>query len=215
MACTRGSRSGELARSQSVARASIARSSACRWVPSAAGPPSGASVHVRPTASGRRVHAADVSSGSKAGPGSFDRVALNRSATSVRRGTAGRQHGVAAENSRWRRDAPWWPCVHSGRVPGTPPATLPEHAAREGRRRFASRQEIVRGPARRVGLLSPRFEGMVRDRLMSQFAVGGVELLMSGHSVVLGVSSLRGAGLLRCASSRRGTGVSPLRGFHP
>ena len=56
---------------------------------------------------------------------------------------------------------------------------------------------------------------MVRDRLMSQFAVGGVELLMSGHSVVLGVSSLRGAGLLRCASSRRGTGVSPLTGCHP
>ena len=46
---------------------------------------------------------------------------------------------------------------------------------------------------------------MVRDRLMSQFAVGGVELLMSGHSVVLGVSSLRGAGLLR----------SPLTGCHP
>ena len=50
---------------------------------------------------------------------------------------------------------------------------------------------------------SPRFEGMVRDRLMSQFAVGGVELLMSGHSVVLGVSSLRAAGPLRCASSHR------------
>ena len=151
---------------------------------------------------GGEIRTADVGSGSKAGPGSFDRAALNRSATPVRREISGRRHGVAAENSRWRRDAPWWPCVHSGRVPGTPPATLPEHAAREGRRRFASRQEIVRGPARRVGLLSPRFEGMVRDRLMSQFAVGGVELLMSGHSVVLGVSSLRGAGLLRCASSR-------------
>jgi hypothetical protein len=30
-----------------------------------------------------------------------------------------------------------------------------------------------------------------------------------------GVSPLRGAGLSRCASSHRGTGVSPLTGFHP
>ena len=34
-------------------------------------------------------------------------------------------------------------------------------------------------------------------------------------SVGLGVSPLRGAGLSRCASSYRGTGVSPLTGFHP
>ena len=31
----------------------------------------------------------------------------------------------------------------------------------------------------------------------------------------LGVSPLRGAGLSRCASSHRGTGVSTLTGFHP
>ena len=34
-------------------------------------------------------------------------------------------------------------------------------------------------------------------------------------SVGPGVSPLRGAGLSRCASSYRGTGVSPLTGFHP
>ena len=34
-------------------------------------------------------------------------------------------------------------------------------------------------------------------------------------AVCLGVSPLRGAGLSRCASSHRGTDVSPLTGFHP
>ena len=53
--CTKGSRGGEPARSQAARRASIALSAACRCVPSAAGPPSGARVQVRPTASGRRV----------------------------------------------------------------------------------------------------------------------------------------------------------------
>ena len=70
--------------------------------------------------------------GSKAGPGSFDCVALNRSATSVRRGTAGRQHGVAAENSRWRRDAPKWPCVwfeSLAHLPPPRPNMPPERAA--------------------------------------------------------------------------------------
>ena len=33
--------------------------------------------------------------------------------------------------------------------------------------------------------------------------------------LLLGASPLRGAGLSRCASSHRGTGVSPLTGFHP
>jgi hypothetical protein len=33
--------------------------------------------------------------------------------------------------------------------------------------------------------------------------------------VGLGVTLLRGAGLWRCASSHRGTGVSSLTGFHP
>ena len=55
MACTRGSRSGEPARSQAVRRASIARSAAYLRVPATAGPPSGASVDMRPTASGRRI----------------------------------------------------------------------------------------------------------------------------------------------------------------
>jgi hypothetical protein len=53
--CTKGSRGGEPARSQAARRASIALTAACRCVPSAAGPPSGARVQVRPTASGRRV----------------------------------------------------------------------------------------------------------------------------------------------------------------
>ena len=35
------------------------------------------------------------------------------------------------------------------------------------------------------------------------------------QSLVSGVSPLRGAGLSRCASSHRSTGVSPLTGVHP
>jgi len=38
---------------------------------------------------------------------------------------------------------------------------------------------------------------------------------MSLRVIGLGVSPLRGVGLSRCASSHRGTGVSPLTGFHP
>ena len=56
MACTRGSQSGEPARSQAARRASIAQSAAYLCVPTATGPPSGASAHVRTAASGRRVH---------------------------------------------------------------------------------------------------------------------------------------------------------------
>jgi hypothetical protein len=54
MACTRGSRSGEPARSQTLRYASIALSTAHRCVPSGAGPTTEACVGVRPAASGRR-----------------------------------------------------------------------------------------------------------------------------------------------------------------
>ncbi len=49
--------------------------------------------------------------------------------------------------------------------------------------------------------------------MASEFAceVGTMSLRSNG----LGVSPLRGAGLLRCASSHRGTGVSTLTGCHP
>lgn len=46
-------------------------------------------------------------------------------------------------------------------------------------------------------------------------AVSGVEVVRCQVPVGLGVSPLRGAGLSRCASSPRGTGVSPLTGVHP
>jgi len=45
--------------------------------------------------------------------------------------------------------------------------------------------------------------------------VGIIDGCICQVSVGLGVSPLRGAGLSRCASSHRGTGVSPLTGFHP
>jgi hypothetical protein len=54
MACTRGSRSGEPERSQTLRHASIALSTAHRCVPSVAGPKTEACMGVRPAASGRR-----------------------------------------------------------------------------------------------------------------------------------------------------------------
>ena len=66
------------------------------------------------------------------------------------------------------------------------------------------------------GLLLPRFEWVVQQ-LLHAAVLGAMALLVRCCHVPvgLGVSPLRRAGLLRCASSHRGTVVSALTGFHP
>jgi hypothetical protein len=66
----------------------------------------------------------------------------------------------------------------------------------------------LREPASKVG---PGLGKVAADGVTLSVVV--VLVLVPGLG--LGVSPLRGAGLSRCASSRRGTGVSPLTGFHP
>ncbi len=56
MACTRGSRGGDLGRSQAVRCAPIALRAAFLCVPTAAGTPSGVLVHVRPAAAERGLY---------------------------------------------------------------------------------------------------------------------------------------------------------------
>lgn len=65
-----------------------------------------------------------------------------------------------------------------------------------------------------VGKSLPRRTGWSGACCMS-VAVSRVEVVRCQVPVGLGVSPLRGAGLSRCASSHRGTGVSTLTGFHP
>jgi len=59
MACTRGSRGGDLGRSQAARYASIALCAAYLRMPTATGTPSGAAVLIRPAALGRRVHGSE------------------------------------------------------------------------------------------------------------------------------------------------------------
>ncbi len=65
-----------------------------------------------------------------------------------------------------------------------------------------------------VGKSLPRRTGWGWGGCIS-VAISRVEVFRCQVPVGLGVSPLRGAGLSRCASSHRGTGVSPLTGFHP
>ena len=82
MACTQGSRSGEPARSQALRCASIALSAACRCVPSAAGPPTGACVG-GPTGHGHAAGAVRAVPGAQADDRSPRRRSVGRPAAAA------------------------------------------------------------------------------------------------------------------------------------